>query len=421
MKSWQLGLVAAGLALAPAVQAAYTFTEIARAGGMSDDGFTLGPLDITVSGVNAAGQIALKDRPFGSDNLSVFVGDGTSLRRVHHDTGVSFIRGPAIDAAGGVAFFKNHSNPGPNPPGVYVVNPAGTATLVHQANSIGNGLDLNAGGQVAFVGDVSLGSSTASAPFVGSAASPAAPLALPAGVGLLLSPVTTQASEVQINASGAVALVGSDQATGTSGVYVAPAGGAFGKVLDLGTNGFFGTQIYDLSFNDLGHFAFVGAVPGTLPTGSLRAVYLYRDGALEVVATDEGDFRDFFNLALNNQGELIFQATLDSQPSQFTLFGGGDPVADRLLGPGDVITVLGRDGEVLEGEVGSFAFGGLNDAGQLALSLSLDITNDGSFGASFFAVRADPAPVPLPAAAWLLGSGLAGLIVASRRRKGAVT
>ena len=412
MKPWQLGLVAAGLALAPATQAAYTFTEIARAGGMSDDGFTLG-LDVPfpVGVINAAGQIAHMDRIFGSNDLSIFVGDGTSLRRVHHDTGVAAAGGLAIDSAGGVAFSKSYLSPGPNPPGVYVVNPAGTATLVHQANFVSN-LDLNAGGQVAFVGLVPVGSGSAYAPFVGSAASPAAPLALPAGVRI--------GFEIQINASGAVALVGSDQATGTSGVYVAPAGGAFSKVLDVTEFNFNASAIYDLRFNDLGHFAFVGALPGTLPAGSLSAVYLYRDGALQVVATNEGDFRDFFDLALNNQGELIFRATLDSQPSQFTLFGGGDPVADRLLGSGDLIAVQGRDGEVLEGEVSSFAFGGLNDAGQLALSLSL-ILDTPNAGGGVFVVRADPAPVPLPAAAWLLGSGLAGLIVASRRRRDAVT
>ena len=413
MKPWQLGLVAAGLALAPAAQAAYTFTEIARGRTTSDDGFPLGEDTFQVSGVNAAGQIALHPT-VRSRNLSIFVGDGTSLRRVHHDTGVAAAGGLAIDAAGGVAFSKSYLSPGPNPPGVYVVNPAGTATLVHQANFVSN-LDLNAGGQVAFVGLVPVGSSSSAyAPFVGSAASPAAPLALPAGVGI--------GFEMQINASGAVAFFGFDQATRTSGVYVAPAGGAFSKVLDVTEFNFNASTIHDLSFNDLGHFAFVGAVPGTIPTDSLSAVYLYRDGTLEVVATNEGDFRDFFNLALNNQGELIFQATLDSQPSQFTLFGGGDPVADRLLGQGDVITVLGRDGEVLEGEVDSFAFGGLNDAGQLSLSLSLDTPNaGGGFSRSLLALRADPAPVPLPAAAWLLGSGLAGLIVASRRRRDAVT
>ena len=60
--------------------------------------------------------------------------------------------------------------------------------------------------------------------------------------------------------------------------------------------------------------------------------------------------------------------------------------------------------------------GGLNATGPFSLAIGVKITRSGA-GTTAGSLNGDIAPVPLPAAAWLLCSGLAGLGAMARRRR----
>jgi hypothetical protein len=95
--------------------------------------------------------------------------------------------------------------------------------------------------------------------------------------------------------------------------------------------------------------------------------------------------------------------TASGSPTKWGLFG----VAD-LAAVGTGVALYGLTGNVAAGQpaagIQSYALGTVT----LASDGTLSFTGNGT------------APVPLPAAVWLFGSGLMGLVGVSRRRKGAV-
>jgi hypothetical protein len=94
-----------------------------------------------------------------------------------------------------------------------------------------------------------------------------------------------------------------------------------------------------------------------------------------------------------------------------------------ILGGADLFTLdhaSSIDADVANGNgftdyiIGVFSLAGLSDATQVVFTLSMTGLTD---GAEQFYFLDEPEVVPVPAALWLMGSGLAGLGFAGRRKK----
>jgi hypothetical protein len=90
--------------------------------------------------------------------------------------------------------------------------------------------------------------------------------------------------------------------------------------------------------------------------------------------------------------------------SKYAIFGSA--VDDRSTAIGSSIALYGITGDGSTGTVESYILG----SAKLSSNGTLTLTGNGT----------TTAPVPLPAAVWLFGSGLMGLVGVSRRRKAAV-
>lgn len=129
-------------------------------------------------------------------------------------------------------------------------------------------------------------------------------------------------------------------------------------------------------------------------------------------------------LWLASGGDPIVQTTVPSGTAG-TLDGHFRfaPVAPTLLTPGPEYIV----GSYLSGELATALFGGngivdprvnvidVRYSGNAAFSFP-GLTDPGTEGAAFLGGNFQLTPVPLPAAAWLFGSGVAGLIAGARIR-----
>ena len=107
-----------------------------------------------------------------------------------------------------------------------------------------------------------------------------------------------------------------------------------------------------------------------------------RPTTLSTVADSRGPISEFgFRPpALNNLGDVAFQATLDDGSSG--VFTGPDPVADSVIRTGDTI-----DGDPVSNVV--FCEEGLNDSDQLTFVATLDDA-DAPEGVRVVVVRATP-------------------------------
>lgn len=133
-------------------------------------------------------------------------------------------------------------------------------------------------------------------------------------------------------------------------------------------------------------------------------------------------------LWLATGGDPIVQTTVPSGAAG-TLDGHFRfaPVTPTLLTPGTEYIV----GSYLSGELATALFGGngivdprvnvidVRYSGSAAFGFP-GLTDPGTEGAAFLGANFQLTPVPLPAAAWLFGSGLAGLMRLARRRMNAV-
>ena len=102
-------------------------------------------------------------------------------------------------------------------------------------------------------------------------------------------------------------------------------------------------------------------------------------GGLELVVDDQGPFSTLGRPAINNAGTLVFQSGLDAGAP--ALFVGPDPVADRVIGVGDML---------FGSTITSINFqerNGLNNQGQFVFTAQFE---DGSSGV----FRADPSQPP---------------------------
>ena len=154
---------------------------------------------------------------------------------------------------------------------------------------------------------------------------------------------------------------------------------AFEESLDDFTNGIFlfdGSEFVTIvdQTSPLVDFAFspqlnnVGVVvfSASLDTGE-QAILTGSGGELTIVADTSGPFSDFgfFGApSINDSGDVVFNATLDGEFGS-GIYTGRDPVADRVIRPGDA----------LAGSTVTSAFicsEGLNNAGQLAFVAQLE-------------------------------------------------
>lgn len=202
-----------------------------------------------------------------------------------------------------------------------------------------------------------------------------------------------------LNESGTAAFIGNLN-TGERGIYTGT-GSAVATVVDTSMGIYAGGAV---SLNDSGIVAFSGTILS--PTiGQGAGVFLSHNGTLSLLADSSGDFSDFGALDLNEDGDVVVMAVLDS--GHVGLFIGADPDLDRIIQTGDnlfgsVVTSLYQGG-----------FPRINDQQQVAFYYSLE---DGRSGIALAVPTT--AVVPLPATIWLLGSGLLsylGLGISRRR------
>ncbi len=143
------------------------------------------------------------------------------------------------------------------------------------------------------------------------------------------------------------------------------------------------------------------AFGATLDAGG-QGIFTGNGGATTTIADTNGPFRAFFSSSINNSGTVAFDAALVPIASR-GIFTGPDPVADRVIGTGDLL---------FGSTVRSLALGseGLNDNGQLTFFASLA---DGRR----VVVRADPQVIPEPSTLALIGLGAVGLLGYALRRR----
>ena len=126
----------------------------------------------------------------------------------------------------------------------------------------------------------------------------------------------------------------------------------------------------------------------TYPTRNIGVRGIYKDAG-SLVVDSSGAFFSFDFPAINGNGTVAYRAILD---------GGGNGIYT------DGGTVVLDD----TGPFSGFGNVAINDSGHIAFLGFLDDGTEGIYLAS---------PVPIPAAAWLFGSGLLGLIGISRRKQ----
>ena len=159
------------------------------------------------------------------------------------------------------------------------------------------------------------------------------------------------------------------------------------KATTKGTNfaGFFSSAT-EPRINNKGAIAF----HADLKSGG-QGVFLIDDSGLRLVADTSGPFHILTAPSINNRGRVAFSALLDDRNSG--VFMGPDPVADRVIGPGDVL-----DGSIVTSAVISSR--SLNDAGQIAFHAALADGREGIYRAD--PVRFPSVAVPEPSSVALL-------------------
>lgn len=125
-------------------------------------------------------------------------------------------------------------------------------------------------------------------------------------------------------------------------------------------------------------------------------------------------------------------AVLNDGVVRFSLNGGDtvrvnlDPVtstgSDSPLASTDLrLRVIGNGGAIIQGEIGfdpmgdTFTISGLNTTDNFALQLRF--VGDGTAGNGTFSASGTLTAVPLPAAAYLFGTAILGLVASTRRRQ----
>ena len=374
--------------------AAYTFTPIAVAGGPIDR-FERPPQ------IDDSGRVAFFAR-MSDGNYIHYLGNGyedglSDYVRIADSSGSPFniLRGgPRIDRNGDVAFAATIGDQIFGLHGIYVGNGdegqlEGYTTIVDSNGSIAgqgieyaNVIDFEAG-RVLFSARLDRSDGPIVEAILGGDGSEST---YDDFITYSLGRYTAQ----DMNASGTV-LLRKSGLSGSNGLYLAHGGETdlgdyFPVVTDVGPLSGFPYS----SLNDDGMVAFTAGLPDEeeailVGDGSEASVEDY----LRIAGTDDGFLHQYLSdVNLNNAGVVAFRAFFDesgaeNQASFFPngVFTGSDIIADRVIATGDsLFGTTVRDVEISNNS--------LNDAGQLALEVSL---NDGHT----VIVRADPIPQAL--------------------------
>jgi hypothetical protein len=363
-----IGTVVLGVALglASSTQAGtYTFTPIADSTGAYAD-FRQGPA------INDSGQVVFVSTFDASSHLEIVIGDGatkTTLASTASGAGfVNFYGDPSVNNVGEVAFYGYASSLSLGV-GIYATDGTTVTPIAYIAGDFG-GLGtydppgINDSGLVAFHGKPK--SSSGLGPegiFAGSGG----PVSILANKN---DGFSAFAGKTPFNNAGAALFRAAYDPLGTGGGLFVSDGTGIVTIADtLGAFAGFG----DGSLNDAGLAAFMA----DLDSGD-RGVFT-SDGTTQttIVTRDTSPYGTILNeVAINNAGDVAFVATLDAGGSG--LFTGPDPVADRVIGTGDVL------GSSSVAEV-HIHVESINSDGQIAFWARLD---DGTKGI----YRAEPEP-----------------------------
>jgi hypothetical protein len=340
---------------APAARAggAYTFTKVFD----SAQGFD--PFDFGCAALNGSGDVAVRATTTGGVT-GIFLVTDVATRRIVDDRGpLGFIgRNPSLNEFRQVSFAANLDS---GEEAILRGGPGGLVTIASTAgpfNFFGFDTSMNDDGRVAFKAELdsfdeglfSGDGSTLTTHYLAS-----------------VSRFGGDDSRPSINAAGHIAFA-EFLDDGGQGIFVISQAGVSVVATDLGVISF----ADDPQLNDNGFTAF----NASLDTG-VTAVMLEEQAFPFPVATSSGPFSSFgtFGPSIDTQGNVAFTAELDAGGQG--LFTGPDPVADRVVGTGDVL-----DGSAVTNV--TMCAEGLNDAGQIAFTAQLADGRTAVF-------RADPA------------------------------
>jgi hypothetical protein len=171
---------------------------------------------------------------------------------------------------------------------------------------------------------------------------------------------TGSSGRPSINNLGEIAFDERTDANLDPGIFVTE-GDGFKTILEPATHFFLDTP----QLNDAGTAAFQSDFFDSA-SRQYRAIVTGNGGPLTTVADTRGPFSAFGSPSINNGGDVTFEGELDSVvvPAPEGIFVGPDPVADRVIGTGDIL-----DGDVVTDV--RLCPEGINDSGQIAFTAQL--------------------------------------------------
>lgn len=174
------------------------------------------------------------------------------------------------------------------------------------------------------------------------------------------------------------------------------------------TNSNIAANDFDTATGSLNTFDFESAVPGglTISGGSITD----NSGCGALCGFNVTPAGSLFSLIVGGNITFTFDTPIDS-------FGFYVTGLQASLVPQQTVTYFDGSSAVFNfpaANDGGGAFIGFTDIGRSITSVTLNLTND---VVAIDDIRYGVSAVPVPAAVWLFGSGLVGLVGASRRKK----